>query len=145
MKIVLLVFISFVMAYAQTPFVLTAFKSAYPVVEINTDKVPQEYKTNITKLLANTTKELGINTAGYSSRPIALTISRIAIGEKLVLKVALIVGEEVKRSDDNEEVFAITYVKDDIFEVESLRGDVMDSVEYLLEDFKEQYKEDNTK
>ena len=70
-------------------------------------------------------------------------ISRVAIGKKLVLKVALMIGEEVKRLDDGEEVFALTYQKVDIFEVDNLEEDLIDSVEYLLEEFKEQYIEDN--
>jgi len=49
----------------------------------------------------------------------------------------------VKRLDDNEEVFAITYQKSDIFEVENLEEDIVDSAEYLLSEFEEQYKEDN--
>jgi len=59
------------------------------------------------------------------------------------LKVQLLLGEEVRRIDDNEEVFALTYQKEDIFEVENLDEDLIDSVEYLLEEFKDQYIEDN--
>lgn len=131
------------LSFAQTPFTLTKFNSLYPMVEIYTDKVPDSYKAKITKILKEYTDALGINTKGYSDRPLVIMISRIAVGDKLTLKMALMIGEEVKRLDDGAEVFAITYQKVDIFEVEDLDEDLIDTVEYLLEDFKEQYVEDN--
>lgn len=143
MKIVLILLTTYVLAFAQTPYLLTKFKTAYPLVEIYTDKVPQKYKKELTKLIVEYTDELKIDTSGYSERVLGIIISRVAIGEKLVLKVELLLGEEVKRLDDNEEVFAITYQKSDIFEVENLEEDIVDSVEYLLSDFKDQYEEDN--
>lgn len=143
MKIVLILLTTYVLAFAQTPYLLTKFKTAYPLVEIYTDKVPQKYKKELTQLIVEYTDELKIDTSGYSERVLGIIISRVAIGEKLVLKVELLLGEEVKRLDDNEEVFAITYQKSDIFEVENLEEDIVDSVEYLLSDFKDQYEEDN--
>ena len=97
----------------------------------------------MTQLIVEYTNELKIDTSGYSQRVLGIIVSRVAIGEELVLKVELLVGEEVKRLDDNEEVFAITYQKTDIFEVENLEEDIVDSAEYLLSDFKDQYEEDN--
>lgn len=143
MKFLFLIISVSTLILAQTPFTLTKFKSLYPMVEIYTDKVPNSYKSTITKILKEYTDELGINTEGYSDRPLVIMISRIAIGDKLTLKVALMIGEEVKRLDDGAEVFAITYQKVDIFEVEDLDEDLIDTVEYLLEEFKEQYTEDN--
>jgi len=143
MKILIILLTSYLLAFGQTPYLLTKFKTAYPLVEIYTDKVPQKYKKEITKLIVEYTDELKIDTSGYSDRVLGIIISRVAIGEKLVLKVELLLGEEVKRLDDNEEVFAITYQKSDIFEVENLEEDIIDSAEYLLSDFKDQYEEDN--
>ncbi|MBT5935754.1 hypothetical protein [Sulfurimonas sp.] len=143
MKFLFILITFYTLSFAQTPFTLTKFKSLYPMVEIYTDKVPDSYKVKITKILKEYTDELGINTKGYSDRPLVIMISRIAVGDKLTLKMALIIGEEVKRLDDGAEVFAITYQKVDIFEVEDLDEDLIDTVEYLLELFKEQYIEDN--
>ena len=143
MKILIILLTAYLLAFGQTPYLLTKFKTAYPLVEVYTDKVPQSYKKEITQIIKEYTKELKIDTSGYSERVIGIIISRVAIGNTLVLKVELLVGEEVKRLDDNEEVFAITYQKSDIFEVENLEEDLIDSVEYLLEDFKDQYEEDN--
>ena len=143
MKIFLLLFTTYILAFAQTPFILTKFKSFYPIVEIYTDKVPQTYKAEIKKIMQEYAKEMQISTEGYSDRPLAIVVSRVAVGKTLVLKVQLLLGEEVRRIDDNEEVFALTYQKEDIFEVDDLDEDLIDSVEYLLEEFKDQYIEDN--
>lgn len=143
MKILLLVLFTCTLVFAQTSFILTKFKNAYPLVEIHTDKVPSEYKVKITKILKSYTDELGINTKGYSQRTMAIVIDRIAVGKKLVLRTKLLVGEDVKRLDDGEEVFALTYVKSDISEIENMDEDIIDTVEYLLEDFQDQYIEDN--
>jgi len=142
-KIVLLLVTLYAMAFAQTPFILTKMGSVYPLVEIHTDKVPQKYKAKITKIIKEYAQEMHISTNLYSQRPLGFIISRIAIGKTLVLKVKLILAEDVKRIDDNEEVFAITYEKEDIFEVNNLDENLIDSVEYLLEEFKDQYIEDN--
>lgn len=143
MKAIILLLTFYTMLFSQTPFILTKFKSVYPIVEIYTNKVPKNYKAKITEIIKEYAKEMKISTKGYSQRPLGIIITRVAIGETLVLKVRLLIGEDVKRLDDNEEVFALTYNKEDIFEVENLDEDLIDSVEYLLEDFKEQYMEDN--
>lgn len=143
MKIIFtLVLLSFSL-FAQTPFMLTKIPELYPLVEIHTSKVPQSYKAKFTKEIEAYAKELHISTKNYSQRTLALLISRVAVGKGLVLKVRLLLGEEVKRIDDGEEVFAITYQKVDIVEVENLDEDLGDSVDYLLEEFKDQYIEDN--
>jgi len=143
MKILLITLFTCTLMFAQTPFVLTKFKSVYPLVEIHTDKVLPKYKEKITKILKSYTDELGINTKGYSQRAMAIVIDRIAIGKQLVLRTRLLVSEDVKRVDDGAEVFAITYQKGDISEIENMDEDIIDTVEYLLEDFKDQYIEDN--
>jgi len=143
MRLVLLLLVSLSVAFAQTPYTLSKFQSIYPIVEIYTDKVPASYKQEILTILKEYTDEMGINTKGFSDRALGFLITRVAVGEKLILKVELLVGEDVKRLDDGEETFALTYQKIDIFEVNNLEEDLIDSVEYLLEEFKEQYKEDN--
>lgn len=143
MKFLLILLTGFVYATAQTPYTLTTFKSVYPLVEIYTKKVPAHYKEDVTEIIKEYAKEMKISTEGFSERPLAIIISRVAVGEKLVLKIQLILGEEVKRLDDGEEVFALTYQKEDIFEVNDLEEDIIDSVELLLEEFKDQYIEDN--
>ena len=145
MKFLLIIMSAYLLSHAQTPFILTNVKEVYPLVGIYTDKVPLTYRQRITDIISKYAKELGMDTKGYSPRPLGIIVSRVAVGKTLVLKVALIMGEEVRRLDDNEEVFALTYQKVDIVEIENLEVDLIDSVEFLLEEFKEQYIEDNEK
>ena len=132
--------------YANSPFLLTKLQSVYPLVEINTKKIPKKYIAPLLIKVKETTKELGIKSEGFSPRPLAIMISHVSVSNALVLKVELMLAEEVKRLDDADEVFALTYQKTDIFEVEDislLEEDLFESVEFLLELFKEQYIEDN--
>ena len=113
------------------------------MVEINTKKVPQSFKEPILKKLLETTKKLHIDTTGYSHRPLVIQITTATFGDTLVYKTALIMGEEMKRLDDNEEVFAITYQMSDVIEPDDLKEELYESVDFLLEQFADQYVEDN--
>ena len=129
--------------FAQTPFILTGLKKVYPMVEINTKKLDPALKEPILKRLKAMTKELGINTEGYSHRPLVIQITTHTVNDTLVYKTSLIMGEEVRRLDDNEEVFAITYQMNDAIEPDNVKEDVLESVDFLLDQFSDQYKEDN--
>ena len=128
---------------AQTPFILTGIKKVYPMVEINTKAVPQSYKQDFIDKLNKTTKKLNIDTTGYSHRPLVIQITTSSVADTLVYKTALIMGEEMKRLDDNEEVFAITYQMSDEIETDDLKEELYESVDFLLEQFADQYLEDN--
>jgi uncharacterized protein (DUF927 family) len=143
MKLLFALLVSYALVFAQTPYILTKFKSAYPLVKIHTDKVPSSYKSEIKNIIKEYTQELNINTNGNSERVLGIFVTRVPLGKNLVLKVELFVREHVRRLDDNEEVFALTYQKADIFEVKDIEEDLIDSVENLLEEFSEQYIEDN--
>lgn len=146
MKIIRLIILALsltTLSYAKTPFILTGVKTLYPVVEIHTDIVGQKYVPIILKKLKSKVESLGISTKNYPQRFITILISSVSIADEPAVHVKLIIGEDVKRLDDNEEVFAITYSNDDIFEVFKLDEDIQDSVDFLLDEFAEQYKEDN--
>lgn len=136
-----LLFSSFV--YAQyTPFTLTGVKEVYPVVEIHTEYVPQEYVSIIKNKVIKTMNSLGINTKNFSDRSVAVLITGLSVDDEPVLHVKLVIGEEVKRMDGSE-TFAMTYASDDIFEVTKLNEDLNESIDNMLEKFSKQYKEDN--
>lgn len=146
MKIIRLSFLALLFTltlHADTPFLLTGIKKVYPVVEIHNDYVPPKYKAVIMKKLEEKLNSLGISTKGYSQRSIAFLITGVPIGEEPAVHVKLLIGEEVKRIDDGEEVFAMTYSNDRIFEIYNLDDDLNENVDDLLEIFAKQYKEDN--
>jgi len=141
-RTILLIFLFTTFAYAKTPFTLTGIKELYPVVEIHTDYVSQTYVAVIKKKLTQKIEALGINTKNFSDRSIAVLISGFSIGDEPVVHIKLLIGENIKR-EDGVETFAMTYANEDIFEVFKLDEDLNQSIDNLLEQFAEQYKEDN--
>ncbi len=129
-------------AYAKTPFTLTGIQELYPVVEIHTEYVPQSYVAIIMEKIKVRMQALGVNTKNFSDRSIAVLISGFSVSDEAVLHVKLLIGDEVKRSD-GEEVFAMIYANEEIFEVITLEDQLPQSIDALLEEFSEQYKEEN--
>ncbi len=141
-RTILLIFLFTTFAYAKTPFTLTGIKELYPVVEIHTDYVSQTYVAVIKKELTQKIEALGINTKNFSDRSVAVLISGLSIGDEPVVHIKLLIGENIKR-EDGVETFAMTYANEDIFEVFKLDEDLNQSIDNLLEQFAEQYTEDN--
>ena len=137
---IILLFVT--LGYAKTPFTLTGIKELYPVVEIQTEYVPQSYVKIILQKVKSKIESLGVNTKNFSDRSIAVLISGFSIDDEPVLQVKLLIGDEVKRAD-GQEVFAMTYANEDIFEIIKLEDQLPQSIDNLLEQFEEQYKEDN--
>ncbi len=143
----ILIFISS-SSYASTMYMLTKLPKAYLVVENYSSKVNDEIKTEILEILNEASTELKIDTSGYSHRSIAFLLYETPLEGKIVLNIELALGEMVKRVDDDNQVFALTYQKrtqmtyenkteDEIYEL------VIEKVELLVEAFKQQYIEDN--
>jgi len=142
LKLLLLIFLS-TSLYGQSPYILTGVKAFYPVVEINTDKIDTKYKQEILDLIKDQAKIYDINTKNYSTTSLAVLINYVSVGDTIALKVVLVVGEEVMRKETKEDVFALTYNASRLFVVDNIDEDLMDNVEDLLDEFFEQYKEDN--
>jgi hypothetical protein len=134
---------------AESFFVLNNIKKVYPVIEIQTDKIDQSYKTEIRDTMDETLKELGIDSSGYDPRSLALIVYHAYAGETLMIQTELIIGEELRRLDDGEKVFGLTYqdrehfAVRDINDTESIQEGVEDSVDAILSRFAEQYRDDN--
>lgn len=133
---------------AGSMFLLTKINKAYLVVENYSSKLPMSIKENIYEELKNTTKELKIDTSGYGHRTFGVLLYDTMLDGKLILNVDLILGEEVKRLDDSEAVYALTYEKRKQFIIsdktfDEIEDELADNIDLLLEDFSEQYMEDN--
>ena len=135
-------------ANASTMFLLTKVPKAYLVVENYSKMIPMSLKEEIKDELQNTADELAIDTSGFSHRTFGVIIYETMIDSKSILNIDLVLGEEIKRLDDNEEVYALTYEKRAQLSMtgkssETLQEELMEAVELLVYDFSEQYKEDN--
>ena len=133
---------------AGSMFLLTKINKAYLVVENYSSKLPMSIKEDIYEELKNTTNELKIDTSGYGHRTFAVMLYDTMLDGKLILNVDLILGEEVKRLDDSEDVYALTYEKRKQFiiadmSIDEIEDELADNIDLLLEDFSEQYIEDN--
>ncbi len=133
---------------ASTMFLLTKIDKAYLVVENYSSKLPMSIKKDILEEMKGFTEELKIDTSGYSHRTLAFILYDTALDGKLILNIDLVLGEEIKRIDDNEEVYGLTYEKRKQMTFtdksdEDIQDELIEHVELLLNDFAEQYKEDN--
>lgn len=144
----LFLFLSTSVLNADTMFMLTKVKKVYLVVENYSTKLPTDIKKSIYEELDYLADELKIDTTGYSHRTLGFIIYETTIDSKTVLNIDLILGEQIKRLDDNEEVYGLTYEKRkqfflDNLSIEEMEEKTMDSVDLLINSFIEQYKEDN--
>lgn len=92
--------------------------------------------------------ELKIDTSGYSYRTLAFIIYDTSLDDNIVINIELILGEEIQRLDDKEEVYAFTYKNSKQFisnnkEKDDIEEELLDNVDILLNAFLKQYIEDN--
>ena len=133
---------------ADSMFLLTKIEKAYLVVENYSSKLPMSLKDGIYEELKNTTDELKIDTSGYGHRTFGVILYDTMLDGKLILNIELVLGEEIKRIDDDELVYALTYEKRKQFiltdkDADEIEEELMDNIDMLLVDFMEQYAEDN--
>ena len=147
-KVLVLLVVSTLYLSAETMFLLTKVPKMYLIVENYSEKVSMDIKRDILNDMQAMTDELKIDTSGYSLRALGFLIYDTSIDDMLILNVDLILGEEVKRIDDNEEVYALTYEKRKQFSInnktqEEIHEELLDHVYSLLSEFSEQYNGDN--
>ena len=136
------------MLNASTMYTLSGINKLYLVVEISGKTIPQSYRETILESLQSTAEELKIDTKGYDPRSLAVLINEKVYNDTTVVNIQLVVGEEVRRLDNNEKTFALTYQSFGSFslneddELEDVFEDTFDS---MLAKFSEQYIEENKK
>jgi len=130
---------------AETFFTLRGVDKFYPIVEIGGNKVPKSEKTYILDAIHSMSQELGIDTKGYNQRSLAVIVSEDYTCNPPLINVRLSIGEQVRRLDSDEKVFAYTYRNTAVFvyHPESVTENLEDSVDELLEKFAEQYREEH--
>ena len=146
--IFMLVFLSSIILNASTMYTLSGIKKLYLVVEIGGKTVPASYRDTIMESLKSTTDELKIDTTGYDPRSLAVLIGEKVYNDTTVVNIQLVVGEEVRRLDDNEKTFALTYQTFGSFtlgEDDELEDVLDDTFDNMLTKFSEQYMEENKK
>lgn len=133
---------------ASSIYTLSGVNKLYPVVEISGKTIPQSYKSMILESLKATTDDLNIDTKGYDPRSLAVLISENVFNDTIVVTIQLVIGEEVRRMDNNEKTFALTYQSLESFtlnEDDELEDVFEDTFDTMLSKFSEQYIEENKK
>jgi len=129
-------------------YTLSGINKLYLVVEISGKTVPLSYKSTIMESLQSTTDDLKIDTKGYDPRSLAVLINEKVFNDTTVVNIQLVIGEEVRRLDDNEKTFALTYQSMGSFtlnEDDDLEDVLEDTFDTMLAKFSEQYTEENKK
>ena len=147
-KYILISSIFLVTLNANTMYMLTKIPKVYLVVENYSSKLNDNIKQEALEILKEATKELKIDSSGYSHRSLAVILYETALESEIVLNIELDLGEMVKRIDDENEVFALTYQKRTQIAYknksnEDIHDLTIEKIELLIYDFMEQYKEDN--
>lgn len=145
MRRVLLLSIFFIYSYALTPYSLESLKEVNVKVLNKKDTISKTLEQKIQNKLILELENLGIksSTDSYSNFLVKIKIDKFS--DTVFVRTAIIISEDVKPlRDENIEILAITYIKEDSFEAEDLENEIYESViKYLLSDFKEQYKQEN--
>ena len=149
MKFLLLLIISVLLSsslFSATMYTLSGVDKVYPVIEISSKKVPQNYKEVISEEITNLFENLNIDHSGYSERAFAILINSTKIEKNDLVTIRLIIGEPVTRKGSTQTIFADTYSDKNnfILRPESDIEDMLeDSLMTLLDRFSEQFKEEN--
>lgn len=135
--------------FAITPFSLEGFKEANVKVLSKKNKlIKKEFKAKLLKELKSNLIKTGIKTSSENYSNFLLKIETIKLGENIIVNMSIFIVEDVYPARDRSmESMGITYKKSDFFEttLEDFETDVYESAfDYLLFDFIEQYKEENS-
>lgn len=133
--------------FALTPFSLEGVKQINVKV-LDKSKFTSDETLNKIKIDVNEgLKNLGIQTKSDQFSNFIVKIQGEKFGEKYALHISMfIVEESFPLRNKEKETMSITYYKDDFFDTnqKDLQGEIYDSIiKYLLDDFIEQFKEEN--
>ena len=146
LKITLLIILATLTLNAQSFYVLTNVKN-YDTLVVSEGKDLKVFDADIKELMEANALELDVNTTGHPSRVLAFIINKFSVGDTVGIRIILELGEYVRRKGSEDEIFALSYAKEKVFEYtkDDLEDDLADIVEEMLETFAIQYKDDNKK
>ena len=129
--------------FGVTPFSLEGIKKLDVVVENNSKLIEDKTVTRLEKMMHRSLSKLGIQSRTFSPSILIFLISTPKYADVQLVKAELMVVEQVRRRGSEEESLGFTYRMEDLFEPEVLQEDMIESLEFLLSEFSDQYKEDN--
>lgn len=147
MKKLFFISISFILTtglFAISPFSLENIKSVNVKIldkqKILDEKTYETLTNNVEKKL----QEIGMRTQSKNFANLLIKIRSLESDTTTFLHVSLFLVEDVSIYREKEtKAIATTYSKDDLFSSTSPKEDVIESIEFLLDEFLSQYIEEN--
>lgn len=144
MKFLLLSFLLLSQAFALTPFSLENLSSLNPKVLDKKKSLDPKFKELLEKKLQQKLESIGLKTKSNSFSNLLIKIDSTKVGERILCYISLVLVEDVViQREKPTKAIAITYSKDDRFVTNFFEEDVLESIEFLLDDFATQYSEEN--
>ena len=131
--------------FATTPYNLEGIKALNVLVIDQSATISPELEKKISVGLKSKLEKNGIASKKDGVGAMFVKITSTKIGKTTVAYINLGIGEEAEIDRSHKvKSFALTYSFDDMIESENIEADVYDSVmNFLIEEFLEQYHEDN--
>lgn len=144
LTILILCTLAYLPSFAMSPFSLEAIQSVNVKI-FDKDKILDE--PSLKSLTQGVEKKLltyGIKSSTKAFSNLIIKIQAIKLDPITVchINLSLVENARIARSTPVEGI-AIGYMKDDLFESDDIKNDIAESIKFLVDEFTEQYKEEN--
>lgn len=142
-KIILLALLSSYL-FALTPFSLEGLQEVSFKISDKTKILPKEIKKQLTLNTINKLQKIGLKTTTKLYSKIIIKVESVKIEKKYALYISFFVLEDVRMLQDTTNIkMGITYKMDDFIDSTSPIEDTIESIEYLVSEFIDQYNDEN--
>lgn len=142
-KVLFVLFFIFSELHALTPFSLNGMKEATVHVADYSGLYDKKMKETLEVLMHKYMKKLGVKSHKFYNESLMLLLKSQKVGKIEVLFLDLMITGDVRRVTQDHLTFGITYLNKDNVEIENKEEDVIESLTFLLEEFSDQYIQDN--
>ena len=130
--------------FALTPFSLEGLKEVNVKVVEKNNLLTNDFKTKLKEKIKIQLKQVGLKTSTKKYSNFIVKIESINIEESYAVLIKLFIVEDVVLVDDKSNIkMGITFSKSDFIDTSDVLVDVEESVDYLVDEFLEQYKDEN--
>lgn len=130
--------------YASGPFTLSDIERIHIFVKNDSELFDDKDVEALKKRLSKLVQTLGLKAEERDAPTLMLKVESISDNKKHYLHVKLALGEDIiTKRKGNTRVFALTYDASDFIESEEPKKDLLESVDFLTDEFISHFKEDN--
>ena len=144
MKKILLIICLNIFAFALTPFSLEGLEETKVKISDKGKLLSKMEKKELTNKVIKELEKTGLKTDTKLYSKIILKVKSLKSKSKDIIFISLFVIEDVRMLNDIENIkMAITYKMDDFIDSTDPKEDIVESIEYLVSEFIDQYKDEN--